>query len=539
MNINWKWFKDKKKTDVKKEKKEDNKILGLYSFYMTMDDDTKKIAYCYVEEDAEGKREYKFTDDKEFAIELGAKYANSHNYERRPKGRDGKKGAEELMRDPNFRIGKNTASNINVMINNAPAIEKKDFQDVCDAYNNFKEKYNKKDKKNAVKKDDKKTDNDDKVVKIDKNKNKKRRWKFVATVVAATLVISGIGLFLSRRNSPTNKGSVVATVDDKDDKNDKTDDTKDKTKESTSEEVAKEDNNKSSGTVASANNSTSSSTASSSNYSGETHSINRTKTPGTVNDSYLGYQDANAKLPDNENNNGNNNENQEVEEDKYGNVMTGEEEATDNNTNDNEYSEEIDVSADDEEISEGDVIWEVNPDAVEDGSLTYVKEETSVDDNASKDETNDNSNETTNADSLPDPDKTATAGDGDYNTTEEELNQSQNTDTDVEEVPVEQETNKEQSTEIQNTQNEGAQNASQTTTQESTTTQATSQVATSQNTTQATTQTSTTPTNQDIAQTVVDAMSAGTDVTYDASTNTFTTNETTTDQAETSTSLTK
>ena len=511
MNINWKWFKDKKKTDVKKEKKEDNKILGLYSFYMTMDDDTKKIAYCYVEEDAEGKREYKFTDDKEFAIELGAKYANSHNYERRPKGRDGKKGAEELMRDPNFRIGKNTASNINVMINNAPAIEKKDFQDVCDAYNNFKEKYNKKDKKNAVKKDDKKTDNDDKVVKIDKNKNKKRRWKFVATVVAATLVISGIGLFLSRRNSPTNKGSVVATVDDLDDQ---INDTKN---QANNEAQAAATTNTNTNANASTNTNGSASTYSSSgggssSYGGGSYTTTPTRAPGEVDNSYLGLQDSNASLPEQGNNNDNNNENQETDEGKYDNVMTGEEEVTDDNT-DNDYSEEIEVPASDDEISEGDISWEVDQDAVEDGSLTYV--------DGSQDGNN-SSDENTNSD-LPDQNDTASAGDGNYDTTEEELQQSQGAVT--EEVPVEQETNTEEVPVTQNTTTEQVPTETQQNTQ-------TTQTSTG-------TDTSTTTTNEDVAQAAVDAMAAGEDVTYDANSNTFTTNEVPVEQAEATTSLGK
>ena len=512
MNINWKWFKDKKKTDVKKEKKEDNKILGLYSFYMTMDDDTKKIAYCYVEEDAEGKREYKFTDDKEFAIELGAKYANSHNYERRPKGRDGKKGAEELMRDPNFRIGKNTASNINVMINNAPAIEKKDFQDVCDAYNNFKEKYNKKDKKNAVKKDDKKTDNDDKVVKIDKNKNKKRRWKFVATVVAATLVISGIGLFLSRRNSPTNKGSVVATVDDLDDQiNDI------KNQANNEAQAAATNTNTNTNANASTNTNGSASTYSSSgggssSYGGGSYTTTPTRAPGEVDNSYLGLQDSNASLPEQGNNNDNNNENQETDEGKYDNVMTGEEEVTDDNT-DNDYSEEMEVPASDDEISEGDISWEVDQDAVEDGSLTYV--DGSQDGNTSSDEN-------TNSD-LPDQNDTASAGDGNYDTTEEELQQSQGTVT--EEVPIEQETNTEEVPVTQNTTTEQVPTETQQNTQ-------TTQTSTG-------TDTSTTTTNEDVAQAAVDAMAAGEDVTYDANSNTFTTNEVPVEQAEATTSLGK
>ena len=514
MNINWKWFKDKKKTDVKKEKKEDNKILGLYSFYMTMDDDTKKIAYCYVEEDAEGKREYKFTDDKEFAIELGAKYANSHNYERRPKGRDGKKGAEELMRDPNFRIGKNTASNINVMINNAPAIEKKDFQDVCDAYNNFKEKYNKKDKKNAVKKDDKKTDNDDKVVKIDKNKNKKRRWKFVATVVAATLVISGIGLFLSRRNSPTNKGSVVATVDDLDDQ---INDIKNQANNEAQAAATNTNTNANANTNASTNTNGSASTYSSSgggssSYGGGSYTTTPTRAPGEVDNSYLGLQDSNASLPEQGNNNDNNNENQETDEGKYDNVMTGEEEVTDDNT-DNDYSEEMEVPASDDEISEGDISWEVDQDAVEDGSLTYV--DGSQDGNTSSDEN-------TNSD-LPDQNDTASAGDGNYDTTEEELQQSQGTVT--EEVPVEQETNTEEVPVTQNTTTEQVPTETQQNTQ-------TTQTSTG-------TDTSTTTTNEDVAQAAVDAMAAGEDVTYDANSNTFTTNEVPVEQAEATTSLGK
>ena len=513
MNINWKWFKDKKKTDVKKEKKEDNKILGLYSFYMTMDDDTKKIAYCYVEEDAKGKREYKFTDDKEFAIELGAKYANSHNYERRPKGRDGKKGAEELMRDPNFRIGKNTASNINVMINNAPAIEKKDFQDVCDAYNNFKEKYNKKDKKNAVKKDDKKTDNDDKVVKIDKNKNRKRRWKFVATVVAATLVISGIGLFLSRRNSPTNKGSVVATVDDLDDQ---INDTKNQANNE-AQAAATTNTNTNANANASTNTNGSASTYSSSgggssSYGGGSYTTTPTRAPGEVDNSYLGLQDSNASLPEQGNNNDNNNENQETDEGKYDNVMTGEEEVTDDNT-DNDYSEEMEVPASDDEISEGDISWEVDQDAVEDGSLTYV--DGSQDGNTSSDEN-------TNSD-LPDQNDTASAGDGNYDTTEEELQQSQGTVT--EEVPVEQETNTEEVPVTQNTTTEQVPTETQQNTQ-------TTQTSTG-------TDTSTTTTNEDVAQAAVDAMAAGEDVTYDANSNTFTTNEVPVEQAEATTSLGK
>ena len=512
MNINWKWFKDKKKTDVKKEKKEDNKILGLYSFYMTMDDDTKKIAYCYVEEDAEGKREYKFTDDKEFAIELGAKYANSHKYERRPKGRDGKKGAEELMRDPNFRIGKNTASNINVMINNAPAIEKKDFQDVCDAYNNFKEKYNKKDKKNAVKKDDKKTDNDDKVVKIDKNKNKKRRWKFVATVVAATLVISGIGLFLSRRNSPTNKGSVVATVDDLDDQ---INDIKNQANNEAQAAAATTNTNTNANASTNTNGSSStysSSGGSSSSYGGGSYTTTPTRAPGEVDNSYLGLQDSNASLPEQGNNNDNNNENQETDEGKYDNVMTGEEEVTDDKT-DNDYSEEMEVPASDDEISEGDISWEVDQDAVEDGSLTYV--DGSQDGNTSSDEN-------TNSD-LPDPNDTASAGDGNYDTTEEELQQSQGAVT--EEVPVEQETNTEEVPVTQNTTTEQVPTETQQNTQ-------TTQASTG-------TDTSTTTTNEDVAQAAVDAMAAGEDVTYDANSNTFTTNEVPVEQAEATTSLGK
>lgn len=512
MNINWKWFKDKKKTDVKKEKKEDNKILGLYSFYMTMDDDTKKIAYCYVEEDAEGKREYKFTDDKEFAIELGAKYANSHNYERRPKGRDGKKGAEELMRDPNFRIGKNTASNINVMINNAPAIEKKDFQDVCDAYNNFKEKYNKKDKKKAVKKDDKKTDNDDIVVKIDKNKNKKRRWKFVATVVAATLVISGIGLFLSRRNSPTNKGSVVATVDDLDDQiNDTKNQANNEAQAATTNTNTNANANASTNTNGSAS-TYSSSGGGSSSYGGGSYTTTPTRAPGEVDNSYLGLQDSNASLPEQGNNNDNNNENQETDEGKYDNVMTGEEEVTDDNT-DNDYSEEIEVPASDDEISEGDISWEVDQDAVEDGSLTYV--------DGSQDGNN-SSDENTNSD-LPDQNDTASAGDGNYDTTEEELQQSQGAVT--EEVPVEQETNTEEVPVTQNTTTEQVPTETQQNTQ-------TTQTSTG-------TDTSTTTTNEDAAQAAVDAMAAGEDVTYDANSNTFTTNEVPVEQAEATTSLGK
>ena len=512
MNINWKWFKDKKKTDVKKEKKEDNKILGLYSFYMTMDDDTKKIAYCYVEEDAEGKREYKFTDDKEFAIELGAKYANSHNYERRPKGRDGKKGAEELMRDPNFRIGKNTASNINVMINNAPAIEKKDFQDVCDAYNNFKEKYNKKDKKNAVKKDDKKTDNDDKVVKIDKNKNKKRRWKFVATVVAATLVISGIGLLLSRRNSPTNKGSVVATVDDLDDQ---INDTKNQANNEAQAAAATTNTNTNANASTNTNGSAStysSSGGGSSSYGGGSYTTTPTRAPGEVDNSYLGLQDSNASLPEQGNNNDNNNENQETDEGKYDNVMTGEEEVTDDNK-DNDYSEEMEVPASDDEISEGDISWEVDQDAVEDGSLTYV--------DGSQDGNN-SSDENTNSD-LPDQNDTASAGDGNYDTTEEELQQSQGAVT--EEVPVEQETNTEEVPVTQNTTTEQVHTETQQNTQ-------TTQTSTG-------TDTSTTTTNEDVAQAAVDAMAAGEDVTYDANSNTFTTNEVPVEQAEATTSLGK
>ena len=512
MNINWKWFKDKKKTDVKKEKKEDNKILGLYSFYMTMDDDTKKIAYCYVEEDAEGKREYKFTDDKEFAIELGAKYANSHNYERRPKGRDGKKGAEELMRDPNFRIGKNTASNINVMINNAPAIEKKDFQDVCDAYNNFKEKYNKKDKKNAVKKDDKKTDNDDKVVKIDKNKNKKKRWKFVATVVAATLVISGIGLFLSRRNSPTNKGSVVATVDDLDDQiNDIKNQANNEAQAATTNTNTNANANASTNTNGSAS-TYSSSGGGSSSYGGGSYTTTPTRAPGEVDNSYLGLQDSNASLPEQGNNNDNNNENQETDEGKYDNVMTGEEEVTDDNT-DNDYSEEMEVPASDDEISEGDISWEVDQDAVEDGSLTYV--------DGSQDGNN-SSDENTNSD-LPDQNDTASAGDGNYDTTEEELQQSQGAVT--EEVPVEQETNTEEVPVTQNTTTEQVPTETQQNTQ---TTQTSTGI-----------DTSTTTTNEDAAQAAVDAMAAGEDVTYDANSNTFTTNEVPVEQAEATTSLGK
>ena len=99
------------------------------------------------------------------------------------------------------------------------------------------------------------------------------------------------------------------------------------------------------------------------------------------------------------------------------------------NTNDEDYSEEIDVPADNEIILDPD--FEGNEGAIND-DISY---DVSLD--------NDGEYDNVYVEELPDPDKTAEAGDGDYVTTEDELKQTNpknDVTSNIDVVPVEQET---------------------------------------------------------------------------------------------------
>ena len=411
--------------DSKVNKKEDNKqsfnindyeILGLYAYYEG-EGANKKRSYCYIVEDIDGNKEYKFTNDEDFAKSILFKYVSDKGYTNAQ--------IRMLNNDKNIRVGENTAPNVGAMLDR---MNDEDRANAFDAYENIKA-LNKEEKAKAKAEDKDKV----KVAKKQKEKDDKKKSKHPmlrpALVSLAVLVGLGGAFYLSRHKTPTNGKSMVATTIDDPNldnlKNQANDNANQKKAEIEAQKAAEQ----------AARNATRTSYNSGYSNGGGYSSVpapNVTQTPGSVNQGYenLNYQEPQT-LPDHSNDNTNTG-NDNTEEDKYDNVITGEEPpVTDNG--DDDFSEVIDVpSGSDDSLTEGDVILDddIPADAIEDGSLTTE----------GGNENTDGENENTNS-GLPDPNDTAEAGNGDYDTTEDELEQDQsnvNQEVPVEQVPVEQ-----------------------------------------------------------------------------------------------------
>ena len=417
------YFKDKtKKKDNNNSNQDfiDKKILGIYAYYVGEGKDRTR-SYCYILEDEDGNKEYKFTDDEEFARSLLIKYVRDKGYTKMDK--------QALYNDQNIKVGAKTAPNAGAMLN---SLSDEDRANAFDAYEEAK--------KEATNDETDDYDTDDGLddEEIEENKDKKPEKKKKkhpmlkpALISLATIVgLSSIGLILSRDKTPTNGKSMVATtIDDPnldDLKNQAQDNADQKQAELEAKKAAEEAQAQAQAqAAAAARNVNYNSDYSSGGGSSYIPAANVTQTPGSINQGYenLNYQEPQT-LPDHSNDNTNTG-NDNTEEDKYDNIITGEETNTD--TGDQDYSQEIDVStSSDGSLAEGDVNFndDIPADAIEDGSLTTEVEE--------------NTNTATEPAPLPDQNATANAGNGDYDTTEEELQQSQNTGTVTEEVPVEQ-----------------------------------------------------------------------------------------------------
>ncbi len=300
--------------------------------------------------------------------------------------------------------------------------------------------------------------------------NLSRKGKFTTIAIASLAIAVSIGSCskwsLNRDNSPTNSGTKTATGsdDEREDDNDNNldkdikkqidnavakiidgmekgesiaNDTIDKAKakaeaeKKAKEEAQKNQDEKNSGSSNTTGSNPNYSNSGSSSSGSSSNNTKPTKPAGSVDDSYNEFQDPNASIDDSNNGSSNSgNDNTDNVDDPYQNVTEDEEPVKDEeNTNDEDYSEEIDVPADNEIILDPD--FEGNEGAIND-DISY---DVSLD--------NDGEYDNVYVEELPDPDKTAEAGDGDYVTTEDELKQT-NPENDVtsniDVVPVEQET---------------------------------------------------------------------------------------------------
>ena len=429
------------------------KIVGFYCFNDKDKEGNKIKSYCYVERDEDGKLSYHFLKDKAKADEILVKYMNDN----RKKYETKETAIDRIVRDKD-RFGYNCSSKEDVLNRIKKAHNEKVNEE------RFNEKYDKylTGKKEINPDDSKKEGLRARFAK--KYSNHKKGIKRVAYTLGLTALILATAFvgFKLNKKGPTATGTKNAITDNVDDLSDEKIEKQVPAQEQTATENTSTPVQRTNNTRTSSGNNNIPS--------------NVTSTPGSINENYNEYQDPSQTLPDNKPSDPG------TEDDKYENVIEDEEPVNDGNqdSSDGDYSEEIDVPADNED--------NVNKDDVELDDK-FDGNEGAVDDDLSYDQ---NGNET-NSD-LPDPNNTATAGNGDYNTTEEEMNESnqatnnsQSNET-TEEVP----TMQEQSTSTENTNitNQQLTNNEVPTTNEQTTT----------------------PSNEDVVSQAIEAMSNGKEV---------------------------
>ena len=425
---------------------EERKIVKFYRYKEKDENDREIWLYCYALEDERGKVTYHFTKDEEKAKKIILKYLNDNyssvNYKR------------EIAKTPSiFNLNCSGIDDVAVKVKETSEDEKKEMKN----FNKAQEQFYENDFEEVEEKQGKVTKARSWVANFAKDriagfKNASLKGKAVriaATVFIATLVMNGCSAILNRFKSPTNNGpKSISGID-----NDNTDDIKNNNDNDIDNTVEKiTDGMKEAAIIAEKAieeteakikaeqealreaqkaSDTNYDNSTGSNYHGSSGGANTkpTKEPGSVNEGYLGIQEPDASLGDSNSNDSSNTDNDTVDN-PYQNVTEEEEPVKDeDNTNDEDYSEEIDVTVGNDVILDPEL--EGNEGAIND-DISY---DIVLDDN-------DGEYDIVYDEELPDPNLTAEAGDGNYVTTDEELTQtnSENDDTNnIDVVPVEQE----------------------------------------------------------------------------------------------------
>ena len=410
----------------------------IIGFYRCKDSNGNDL-YCYVTKSPSGKIEYNFTSDFDEASKIAAKFCNSKNKYTREDYKD-------ILNDypDSFNLNCKDVKEVLERIKRAnpgEVIEEDEFDDAIDDFDEDKKGFFARIKERLSKSKD--------GTKVKNLKIRKRAIAIATTVALSIVAIGGVRSLLNKFNGPTSSNTKIASgVADKDylDEDKEIDKVKDKVKENEEEKVENVTETADNQVVASATGSTSTnggstssgnSQSSSSNTSSISGSNHTTTTPGSVNNNIShSFQDPNVSLDDSNNQGSGSGGESEQPEDPYQNVGEEEIPVNDNNNGDTPstdegYSEEIDVSVDDDdELTEGDIIFDEgyeNDNAV-DNDYTY---------DINYDTDNSSDYEIINEE-LPDPD--ITAADGNYVSSEEEMNNQEDTTN-----------NNEQSTEVTDT----------------------------------------------------------------------------------------
>ena len=421
----------------------------IIGFYRCKDSKGNDL-YVYITKSPKGKLYYNFTSDYNEALEVAAKFCNSNKYN--------KDNFKNIINDYPDSFNLNCKDTKEVLERVKRANPNEVIED--DKFNEAKEKVVKEEKEGILDRIKNKISNLEIGTKIKNLWVNKKIKRFVIGAVAALSAVSIFSCSLNRCSGPTANNSKNATVDDTTDNDDTLDDDtiKDVTdsvigvipkivdetiknieKEETKEKEVSDTETYSASSNQSSSNSNNSlsnnqslpsfNSSSSNNQSSPSNSNNSsssTTTEGSVNENLNEFQDPNVSLDNSNNQDSGSTSDNEQEEDKYQNVSEEEVPVVDNNPSlDENYTEEIDVSADDEdEITKDDIIFDEgyeNDNAV-DNDYTY---------DINYDTDNSSDYEIT-YEELPDPNETA--ADGNYVSSEEEMINQESSTTNNEQV---------------------------------------------------------------------------------------------------------
>lgn len=386
----------------------------IIGFYRCKDSKGNDL-YVYITKSPKGKLYYNFTSDYNEALEVAAKFCNSNKYN--------KDNFKNIINDYPDSFNLNCKDTKEVLERVKRANPNEVIEE--DKFNEAKEEVVKEEKEGILDRIKNKISNLEIGTKIKNLWVNKKIKRFVIGAVAA---LSAISIF-----SCNSKNAIVDDTTDNDDTLD--DDTikdvtdsvvgvipkiVDETIKNIEKEETKEKEVSNTETYSTSNNQSSSS-SNSNNSSSST-----TTTKGSVNENLYEFQDPNVSLDNSNNQDSGSTSDNEQDEDKYQNVIEEEVPVVDNNPSlDENYTEEIDVSADDEdEITKDDIIFDEgyeNDNAV-DNDYTY---------DINYDTDNSSDYEIT-YEELPDPNETA--ADGNYVSSEEEMINQESSTTNNEQV---------------------------------------------------------------------------------------------------------
>ena len=381
----------------------------IIGFYRCKDSKGNDL-YVYITKSPKGKLYYNFTSDYNEALEVAAKFCNSNKYN--------KDNFKNIINDYPDSFNLNCKDTKEVLERVKRANPNEVIEE--DKFNEAKEEVVKEEKEGILDRIKNKISNLEIGTKIKNLWVNKKIKRFVIGAVAA---LSAISIF-----SCNSKNAIVDDTTDNDDTiKDVTDSVVgvipkivDETIKNIEKEETKEKEVSNTETYSTSNNQSSSS-SNSNNSSSST-----TTTKGSVNENLYEFQDPNVSLDNSNNQDSGSTSDNEQDEDKYQNVIEEEVPVVDNNPSlDENYTEEIDVSADDEdEITKDDIIFDEgyeNDNAV-DNDYTY---------DINYDTDNSSDYEIT-YEELPDPNETA--ADGNYVSSEEEMINQESSTTNNEQV---------------------------------------------------------------------------------------------------------